>query len=215
MLAKLPEWEAVAKQEDALACRSTPAEMSATYRAQFTQQPDGSIFVEGDKAKGTYRIAAPIPLDRVTGIRLEALADDGCPSRGPGRSGSGNFVVTEFTARWLPAAGPQKLVRSWDFSGADDDWQTEDGAKVVADSGMRHVFGNGQPVGIKTSLKEPAGLYLVEDRHRRSIGRDVHGAMDDRQSSRRSTTPLGAPRARGRRRRPRRHADRDSSRCAS
>jgi WD40 repeat protein len=161
LVARLPKWEASQSKKT----RWQPlvaAEMSATYPARFVQQPDNSIFVDGDKAKGTYRVAAPIPLDRVTGIRLEALADDRLPNKGPGRSGSGNFVLTEFTARWLPASGPQKLVRSWDFSGADNSWEIEAGAKVVADSGTRHVFATGQPVGIKTALKEPAGLYQVE-----------------------------------------------------
>jgi hypothetical protein len=158
---KLPEWEASQGDKTRWA-PLVAAEVSATYPAKFTQQADNSIFVDGEKAKGTYRIAAPIPLDRVTGIRLEALVDDRLPARGPGRAGSGNFVVTEFTARWLPAAGSQKLVRSWDFSGADDSWEIESGAKVVADSGMRHVFGVGQPVGITTTLNGPAGLYLVE-----------------------------------------------------
>jgi hypothetical protein len=136
--------------------------VSASYPAKFTQLADASIFVEGEKAKGTYRLAAPIPIDRVTGIRLEALADDRLPARGPGRAGSGNFVVTEFTARWLPAAGPHKMVQGWDFSGADDGWQAEEGAKVVNDSGIRHLFGTGQPMGMKTALKLPPGLYLLE-----------------------------------------------------
>ena len=71
-------------------------------------------------------------------------------------------MVTEFTARWLPAAGPHKLVQGWDFSGPEDSWQAEDGAKVVSDSGMRHLFGTAQPLGMKTTVKQPAGLYLVE-----------------------------------------------------
>jgi hypothetical protein len=161
LLAKLPKFE----ESQAKKTRWVPltgAEMSASYPAKFTQQPDAAIFVEGASAKGTYRIAAPIPIDRVTGIRLEALSDDRIPGRGPGRSGGGNFVVTEFTARWLPATGPQKLVQSWDFSNADDSWQTEDGAKVVSESGLRHLFGTGQPVGMKTAIKQPAGMYLLE-----------------------------------------------------
>ncbi len=161
LAAKLPEWETSQSKKTRWVPLSA-ADMGATYPAKFTQQSDASIFVEGDNAKGTYRVAAPVPLDRVTGIRLEALADDRLPSRGPGRAGTGNFVVTEFTARWLPAAASQKLVRSWDFAGADDAWQVEDGARVVADSGVRHVFGTGQPLGMKTELKEPAGMYLVE-----------------------------------------------------
>jgi hypothetical protein len=160
LVEKMPKWEA-SQANKTHWTPLVPAEMSATYGARLVQQGDDSIFVEGDNGKGAYRIAAAIPLDRVTGIRLEALADDRLPNRGPGR-GNGNFVVTEFTAKWLPATGPQKLVKSWDFSGADDSWETEANAKVVAESGVRHVFGVGQPLGIKTTLNEPAGLYLVE-----------------------------------------------------
>jgi WD40 repeat protein len=158
---KLPEWEASQKSMtrwQALA----PIDMSATFNARLMSQSDGSVFVEGDKAKGAYRITSAIPLDKVTGIRLEALADDRLPGKGPGRAGSGNFVVTELAARSMPVATLQKLVRGWDFSGGDDDWQAEEGAKVVAESGVRHVFGIGKPVGIKTTVKLPAGMYLLD-----------------------------------------------------
>ncbi len=161
LLAKLPQFEAAQKRKTHWHAL-TPVEMGATYAAKFTPQADGSIFVDGDKAQGVYRIEAPLPIDKVTGIRLDALADDRLPNKGPGRAPDGNFVVTEFAAHLLPAAGPMKLVRSWDFSGSDDGWQTENGAKVVADAGMRHVFGSSKPAGIRTSLKEPAGTYLLE-----------------------------------------------------
>ncbi len=105
---------------------------------------------------------APIPLENITGIRLDALADDRLANRGPGRGAGGNFVVTEFVARSLPKVGPTKLVRSWDFAPGENGWQTEQGAHVVADSGMRYVFGDGQRGGIKTELKAPAGAYLVD-----------------------------------------------------
>jgi WD40 repeat protein/mono/diheme cytochrome c family protein len=161
LVEKLPQFEKAQKRKaqwmplDAL-------EMDATYRARFARQPDGSIFVEADKATGAYHIVAPLPVDKLTGIRLEALADDRLPSKGPGRAPDGNFVVTEFAAHLLPAPGPMKLVRSWDFSGSDEGWKGEDGAKVIADSGMRHLFGSGKPAGMKIALKEPAGAYLLE-----------------------------------------------------
>ena len=161
LMEKLPKFEANQKKKT----RWYPLEaleMGATYRAKFARQADGSIFVDGDKAQGAYRVVAPLPLDKVTGIRLDALADDRLPNKGPGRSADGNFVVTEFAAHLLPAPGPMKLVRSWDFSGTDDGWQNEEGAKSVADSGMRHLFGTGKPAGIKTTLKEPAGAYLLD-----------------------------------------------------
>lgn len=161
LMEKLPKFEANQTKKT----RWYPLEaleMGATYRAKFARQADGSIFVDGDKALGAYRVVAPLPLDKVTGIRLDTLTDDRLPAKGPGRSADGNFVVTEFAAHLLPAPGPMKLVRSWDFSGTDDGWQNEDGAKSVADSGMRHLFGTGKPAGIKMTLKEPAGAYLLE-----------------------------------------------------
>ncbi|HJQ78882.1 MAG TPA: DUF1553 domain-containing protein, partial [Lacipirellulaceae bacterium] len=159
--AKLSEWEAAQSGKTPWHVL-TPVELGASYRAMFSRQDDGSVFVEGDKAKGSYRFVAPIPLERVTGIRLEPLADERLPNRGPGRAGSGNFVVTEFAARWLPGAGPTKLVKSWDFSGTDELWHAEEGAKVTAESGMRYLFGARLPAGITTTLKEPAGSYLLE-----------------------------------------------------
>jgi hypothetical protein len=128
--AKLSEWETA--QSDKTPWKVlNPVELGASYGALLSPQEDGSIFVEGEKAKGIYRVVAPIPLQRVTGIRLEPLADERLPNRGPGRAGSGNFVLTEFAARWLPGDGPMKLVKTWDFSGSDASWQPEAGAKTA------------------------------------------------------------------------------------
>jgi WD40 repeat protein/mono/diheme cytochrome c family protein len=161
LAAKLPEWEAAQKSVTAWRALDT-LEFGASYAARFTEESNGSVFVAGRNAKGSYRVAAPVPLDRVTGIRLEALADKRLPGGGPGRAGSGNFVVTELAARTLALDAPRKLVKSWDFSAATDDWQAEDGAKVVADSGTRFLIGTARRAGIKTSLTAPAGSYLLE-----------------------------------------------------
>jgi hypothetical protein len=53
-------------------------------------------------------------------------------------------------------------VKSWDFSGGGDAWQTEEGATATTESGMRYLFGRRQPAGITAQLKEPAGAYLLE-----------------------------------------------------
>jgi len=95
-------------------------------------------------------------------VRIDAVPDDRLPAKGPGRAASGNFVVTEFTARALSTTAPTKLVRNWDFSATDKDWQAEEGAKVVADSGMQHLFGNGQHLGLKAEVKAPAGSYVLD-----------------------------------------------------
>jgi hypothetical protein len=42
-------------------------------------------------------------LTGITAIRLEALADDSLPGKGPGRNASGNFVLSHFTVAVAPA----------------------------------------------------------------------------------------------------------------
>jgi hypothetical protein len=159
LVAKLSKWEAA--QSDMTRWHVvSPNEMSATHNARFTQQADNSIFVEGDSRQGAYRIAADIPVNRITGIRLEALSDERLPNRGPGVS-NGEFVVTEFEVRALSQNPPSQLVRSWDFSSTGEMWYQEDDTNVVVTTGMRYVFGGAKPVGIKTDFKEPAGNYLL------------------------------------------------------
>jgi len=161
VVAKLAEWEA--SQQDVTHWQPLePVEMGATFRANLASQPDGSIFVDGERAKGSYRVVARMPVSKLTGIRLDAIADKRNPNSGPGRADDGNFVVTEFTARALQKTAPTKLVRSWDFAPGDDDWKVEKGANVVAEAGMRHVFGNGKRGGLATTLKAPAGTYLLD-----------------------------------------------------
>jgi WD40 repeat protein len=161
LLAKLPQWEAAQKSVITWHVLN-PVEMDATHRAKFSRQPDGSIFVEGENGRGAYRIVAPLPIERITGIRVEALTDERLPNRGPGRSSSGNFVVTELGTRVLNSGAPLKLVKTWDFANADETWQRDDGTIVLHDAGIWHLFGNTQRAGISTSFKEPAGTYLVE-----------------------------------------------------
>jgi hypothetical protein len=64
--------------------------------------------------------------------------------------------------RTVSTTPPTRLVRSWDLAASETDWQAEDGAKAVSDSGMRHLFGTGQRVGLKAALKAPAGAYMLD-----------------------------------------------------
>ena len=50
-------------------------------------------------ASDTFFITAKLPAGTVTGIRLDALADDSLPKKGPGRAANGNFVLNEFTVK--------------------------------------------------------------------------------------------------------------------
>ncbi len=87
-----------------------PAETAASMGAQLEVQDDASIFSSGAAGKGTYKLTAPAPLERIRGLRIEALADDRLGSKGPGRAANGNFVLNEVRL-FVAAAGaePRKV----------------------------------------------------------------------------------------------------------
>ncbi|VTS05383.1 DUF1553 domain-containing protein [Tuwongella immobilis] len=68
----------------------------------LTIQPDHSIFVSGDSTKSdTYEIVLPADGKPLTGLRIEAMADERLPAGGPGRvdyeGPYGSFTLCEVT----------------------------------------------------------------------------------------------------------------------
>ena len=77
---------------------------------KFEKQEDGSVFVGGRSAKGSYVVKAATELSRITGVRVEALSDTRLPKKGPGRApNDGNFVLTELEVQ----AGPVADLKKW------------------------------------------------------------------------------------------------------
>ena len=77
------KWEPVA----ALAMKSEKG-------VKLVQHEDQSILAEPAESD-VYTIEAETA-KRITGVQVEALTDDRLPGKGPGRSGDGNFVLSEF-----------------------------------------------------------------------------------------------------------------------
>jgi hypothetical protein len=75
-------------------------------------QPDGSILASNKENKlpetETYTIVAAVSIDKIAGIRLEALPDPSLPSQGPGRNAAGNFVVSRINAVVAPKSDPSQ-----------------------------------------------------------------------------------------------------------
>lgn len=69
-----------------------------------TGLPDGSYRFSGPVPdKDTYTFEFETDLKRVTSLNLDVLADDELPSKGPGRTPHGNFVLSEIQILAAPA----------------------------------------------------------------------------------------------------------------
>jgi mono/diheme cytochrome c family protein len=72
-------------------------------------QSDGSWVAEGQAPmKDTYSLVCQLPAGEWKSIRLECLADDRMPARGPGRAGNGNFALGDVFLRIAKAGGKEK-----------------------------------------------------------------------------------------------------------
>ena len=82
--------------------------------ATLTPQADGSVLASGKNPdKDTYEVLAWTPLEKITGLRLEALAHKSLSKNGPGRTkNNGNFVLSELKVEAVAAdpAAVEKLL---------------------------------------------------------------------------------------------------------
>lgn len=99
-----------------------PEAFQSMAGATGTVAPDGTVTVTGSLAKDTYTLKAVVPGDRpAAAVRLEVLADDALPHKGPGRAGNGNFVLSTFAVlAGPPGGGPPAAVR---FASAKADFE--------------------------------------------------------------------------------------------
>ncbi len=108
-------WEASQRHalaQDNLWTRLTPAAVASADGAKLQVRDNQSVLASGPKPeRDTYTLQFTNSLAGVVGLRLEVLPDDSLPAKGPGRSGNGNFVLTEVVARVERAGGePRKLA---------------------------------------------------------------------------------------------------------
>jgi mono/diheme cytochrome c family protein len=67
-------------------------------------EADGSVSASGTRPdKDTYTVTAAMTLTNVTALRLEVLASDALPKRGPGRQENGNLHLSEVEVRLMEA----------------------------------------------------------------------------------------------------------------
>ncbi|MBI5774660.1 MAG: DUF1553 domain-containing protein [Verrucomicrobia bacterium] len=87
------------------------ADFDSTGGATHEILPDKSVLISGEPApdKDTYVIEVRTKLTDIRGIKLEALADDSLPGKGPGRGDEKrpNFVLNNFVVTAASAGKPE------------------------------------------------------------------------------------------------------------
>jgi mono/diheme cytochrome c family protein len=93
-----------------------------------------TLFSSGAKPdKDSYIITSSVPLAKITALRLDVLADQSLPMKGPGRQDNGNLTLSEIEAQLFDtgAAQPVKLK----FSRATADFDQQGWTSVMAIDG--------------------------------------------------------------------------------
>lgn len=99
-----------------------PSRVTSAQGAQPSLQPDGVVLIEGPNPdQDRYEWTATSDLSDVVAVRLQVLSDERLPSRGPGRTPHGNFVLSELAVHAGPGEGPDnpavRIIRAAaDFS---------------------------------------------------------------------------------------------------
>jgi mono/diheme cytochrome c family protein len=74
--------------------------------ATFQKLDDGSWLAAGrNGASDLYTVTATTSVQRITGLKLEALTDASLKKKGPGRADNGNFALSRITVTGQPMAG--------------------------------------------------------------------------------------------------------------
>lgn len=101
---ELAEWEKTHNQPDLWTALEV-VETKSAKGTEFEKLPDHSI-VTGTAApeQDTYSISTRLTVSNITAIRLDALTDARLPASGPGRSTSGNFILSDLRVTFQPDA---------------------------------------------------------------------------------------------------------------
>ncbi|MCO6456247.1 MAG: DUF1549 domain-containing protein [Pirellulaceae bacterium] len=158
--AKLAAWEQSADKATVWTPLD-PRQLTATGETKLARNDDLSIVASGAGGKVDYTIDAQTDLAGVRAIRLEALADEQFPKKGPGRAPDGNFVVTEFElfAGALAAGDPSQKVK---LQNAQADFSQGQYDVATAIDGKLDAQNNGWAVAPQMGADHQASFELAE-----------------------------------------------------
>jgi WD40 repeat protein len=137
-----------------------PQTISATNKVKLAQHADGSITSSEGESPSDFEIVAPSALTNITGVMIETLPDDSLPSYGPGRSGDGNFVLSELELKWAPGTNNPDTVAK--FADARADYSQGDFPVKQAIDGRVWPGLNGWAIGGAPRIQRHTATFKLE-----------------------------------------------------
>lgn len=108
---KWQDEQLAALKNEAFWTQLKPSDAKSENGAKLEMQSSNAILVKGKKPeKDTYTLKFGAVPNPISGLRLEALPHDSLPSKGSGRAGNGNFVVTEIKGELNRAGGETESI---------------------------------------------------------------------------------------------------------
>jgi hypothetical protein len=164
------QWEQSLASTPQIWTALTPSASSTTGGTTLVTQADGSLLATSASPDiDNYTITASTPLKGITAIRIDVLADESLPAKGPGRAVNGNFHLTELKLSASPQRDEKVLTRvelrngtadfeqqSWNASAAiDNNPQTGWGVDPAEGKSHYAAFETKDPIGFEggTTLK--------------------------------------------------------------
>ncbi len=163
LAAKLVDWEALHKDTTGW-MTLPPSTLTTSNGATLRRQADGAVVASGRNDKVRYDLTAQTELTQITGIRIEALADEKLPKRGPGRADDGNFVLTEFEVLASPLPDPTTWDKrvTWNFEETAQGWGHEKDCKIAVADGALTIETDGKTPWVRhKKVSGEAGDYVL------------------------------------------------------
>jgi len=173
-----------------------PEKAHADRGSKFDVRDDGTIFNTSDDAPAAdnFFITAKLPAGQISGFKLEALADDSLPAKGPGRAANGNFVLTEFAV--MLGGKPLKIgtaTATFEQKGDTVNLAIEGKKKKDAKKGWAVLGNTGNDAAAYFELEQPvAGEATVVFELKHAYG-DRHTLGKFRISATGAPKPIRAP----------------------
>ena len=137
--------------------------LSSSVGAKLERMEDGSFFASGRNGRGNYDLETVSELERITGIRIEALTDDRLPKKGPGRADDGNFVLSELKFQWADGLSSREVeVAKWNSSAGLEKWTANQQVQLTAQGDAVQLTSSGNDPQLTIEVPSDGRRFLLE-----------------------------------------------------